>query len=342
MKLKHLLFSLTTLYCSAFCANAQHTINESITVNIEILSNHYAQSMQTLQSFMQGIECCVEEQRFQEHSSRIHVNLSKKDFDALNALLPSLGSVSNRSEKRINNTEKITEKTQELQFLQQKRDSYTQILAKFDADSDTYLKLWRELQQIETDIRRIETSLQSLQTSQQIYAVELSLQDDVIVPSSSRVSFVNMPGFEYSLLRVENPLSDFSQPLYQGFSLKYILTRGKSFINLGIFKNMEQAQGNELTDMFMISFGQNFYSRYLGRGNRRFFNPYTGYMIGGVYASGENRTKSFAYILPEFGVELYKSRYVMLDCKAQYLMPITKENKNLRGLMLSAALNFVF
>ncbi|MDR0941536.1 MAG: hypothetical protein LBM68_04845 [Bacteroidales bacterium] len=334
--------SIFFILCTVWNVQAQNQTNETVAVRIEILSSHYAQTSQKLRNFMQNIECCVEEQRFSENETRIKVDLSKKDFDILDSLSQTLGTVNNRTEKRTNNNEKILEKQREETFLQQRKINYEQILGKIDSSSTSYLELWRELQSLENQLQDAENSLLRLQNPQQLYSVDLTLTDDVIVPTSSKVSFVNMPGFEYTVLRVENPLEDFSQHLYQGFSLKYILTRGKSFFGLGIYKNMDAVKGNEFSDMFMFSFGQDFYSRYLGRGNRTFLNPYTGYVIGYVYATGADRSENFAYIQPELGVELYKSRYIMLDCKAGYFMPIMKENKNLRGLMLSAAFNVVF
>ncbi len=337
-------FFISTFFvlCTVWNVQAQNQTTETVTVRIEILSSRYAQASQNMRNFMQNLECCVEEQRFAENETRIKVNLSKKDFDVLDSLSQTLGTVNNRTEKRTNNNEKIIEKQREKTFLQQQKINYEQILEKIDSSSTSYLELWRELQSVENKLQDAENSLLRLQNPQQMYSVDLTLTDDVIIPTSSKVSFVNMPGFEYSVLRVENPLDNFTQQFYQGFSLKYVLTRGKSFFGLGIYKNMEAVKGNELSDMFMFSFGQDFYSRYLGRGNRTFFNPYTGYMIGYVYATGADRSANFGYISPEFGVELFKSRYIMLDCKAGYFMPIMKENKNLRGLMLSAAFNVVF
>ncbi|MDR1761143.1 MAG: hypothetical protein LBR55_01705 [Bacteroidales bacterium] len=336
------LFTTLCIFCTVWTIHAQNETSEKVTVRIDVLSSHYAQAAQSLQNFMQNLECCVEEQRISESETRIKVNLNKKEYDILDSLAHSFGSITNKTEKRTNNAETIEEKTREQAILQQKKVDYEQILAKTDSASTSYLPLWRELQEVEDDLREVENSLRRLQSTQKMYSVELTLSDDVIIPSNTKVSFVNMPGFEYTVLRVENPLEDFSQQLYQGFSLKYMITRGKTFLGLGIYKNMEAIKGNEFSDMFMLSFGQDFYSRYLGRGNRKFLNPYTGYMIGYVYATGADRSKGFGYILPEFGVELYKSRYIMLDCKAQYFMPVMKENKNLRGLMLSAAFNVVF
>ena len=119
--------------------------------------------------------------------------------------------------------------------------------------------------------------------------LEFRLMRDETSPRQTKVRFVNMPGFEYSFLMVGNPKPGFSASYYNGYNLKYLFTRGKTFITLGVFKAKDVAatDSTTLTDAFNISFGQDFYSRHFGRGARKCFNMYSGYNVGFMAFRGE-------------------------------------------------------
>ena len=42
-----------------------------------------------------------------------------------------------------------------------------------------------------------------------------------------------MPGFEYSVFMPENPKAGISATCYNGYMLKYLFTRGKSYVTVG-------------------------------------------------------------------------------------------------------------
>ena len=55
-------------------------------------------------------------------------------------------------------------------------------------------------------------------------------------PEYTDVSFVNMPGFEFSYLNIESPKQGISSANYQGYFLKYLFTKGKSFGLIGVYR----------------------------------------------------------------------------------------------------------
>lgn len=113
---------------------------------------------------------------------------------------------------------------------------------------------------------------------------------------------------------------------------------------IGSYKsvNEDKSDRNAFSEMFMLGFGQDFYSRHLGRGNRKFLNLYSGYSVGDVYCTGTDSKLNTVYLAPSIGLELFKNKYFLVDTKVNYFIPITANNRNMRGLSYNLSLNFVF
>ena len=155
-----------------------------------------------------------------------------------------------------------------------------------------------------------------------------------------------MPGFEYGLLWIENRKVDYSAKAYQSYAVKYNLKRNKGFFTVGIFKNAdsESPDTSVINEMVFLNYGQQLYSQHWNNGNRDFLNPYVAYQAGlfltNHLESGMNKVKPNVNM--SLGLEIYKSKYFLLDNKLSYFMPIDTRNHDLRGLMYNVSVNFVF
>ena len=177
--------------------------------------------------------------------------------------------------------------------------------------------------------------------------VTLRLYDEVSFPTGNRrISFVNMPGVEYGYLHLDNPQVGLTSANYQGYSLKYLVTRGKSYLNLGVYKPVGPSAPDTdfVNELFVINFGQDFYPRNFGRGRRRYLNLYTSYQIGGfiLNRNSDQRNEFIPNLNLGLGVELLKTRHVLLDVKGSYFVPLNAQSRDLRGLLSQASFNFVF
>ncbi|MBQ3689208.1 MAG: hypothetical protein II937_04995 [Bacteroidales bacterium] len=194
-------------------------------------------------------------------------------------------------------------------------------------------------------IREYENDIRELSSKNGTVVLKITLMREQTTPNTSmKIRFVNMPGFEYSVFVPENSQEGISAEYYNGYMLKYLFTRGKSYITIGAFKASEVPPNDSLmySDIFNFSFGQDFYSRYLGRGGRKFLNLYSGYNIGLLTYKGKASSHRNIYISPAIGIELFKNNFMLLDTKMTYILPFSENNLNLRGLQFAAALNFVF
>ncbi len=196
----------------------------------------------------------------------------------------------------------------------------------------------------EQKIREYENEIQELDKKITTVWLDVALMRELTTPNQNqKIKFVNMPGFEYSVFTPENAKAGISADYYNGYMLKYLFTKGKSYITLGAFKAVNVPQNDTLmySDIFNFSFGQDFYSRHLGRGGRKFLNLYSGYHVGFMACTGEKSSLNTVYVSPAVGLELYKNNFMLLDTKMTYILPFT-ENLNMRGLQFAASLNFVF
>ncbi len=219
-------------------------------------------------------------------------------------------------------------------------------------NENNYVTTIRNAENRIEDIRKSIDEINKLSST--IY-VTVEIYDDVATPDGrkQKVSWVNMPGVSYSFLQIENPKTGISHDQYAGFNLKYMFTRGKSYIEIGVLKplstlttveQLDPVLSNTKNDFFLIQFGQDFYSRHFGRGKRKFLNLYSGYTVGVMLPNQYNdiKQKSVPVGSLSIGIELLKTKHILLDSRAAYFLPINEENRNTRGILYNASLNFVF
>jgi hypothetical protein len=283
-------------------------------------------------------------ERESKASFHVEIDMQESSLKNFDSLIASLGYITNRELKTVNYSERIAQLKVQRDYLKNKINVYNTELARPDIDKERYYQYWQQVRNFEEEIFKIDQDIASSTVVNSSIMVSLDLVDEVTSPTGSKVSFVNMPGIEYSLLKIENPAPGISGSLYRGILLKYMFTKGKSYVTLGAYKDVS---GNPLNDtvriqeMFQFGFGQDFYPKHFGRGNNKFFNLYTGYSIGGFFATSNTRSQTICNLNAYFGIELFKSRHILIDNRVGYFVPLTY-NRDLRGLLYNVSFNFVF
>lgn len=204
-------------------------------------------------------------------------------------------------------------------------------------------------------IKELEREIDELNQVKELMMVNLYIKDEISTPNGNNqnITWVNMPGVSYSYLQIENPRLGLTHEAYAGMNLKYLFTRGKSYIELGVLKPVtpyteiqlqDSTLGSTKNDFFLVQFGQDFYTRHFGRGRRKYLNLYSGYTVGALIPNRYDDLPQKASLVSSLniGLELFKSKHVLIDTKASYFLPINNENRNTRGIMFTGAFNFVF
>ncbi len=343
MNFKNLLFSLFLVFVP-FISNAK-PLQDSVTVDatLNTYSINFDKVVPVLEQYIADNSMLVNSKTQDYDEVYYNLILSSTQYNELKQHLESWKCAiisSNEESQNItynleNQVAALKRLEGEINIIQKKMEvaKSDSILAELTDD------LFYKNEDLRKKNRKYEETLAAIGTVK----LKLHLMRDETSPRQTKVRFVNMPGFEYSFLIVGNPKPGFSASYYNGYNLKYLFTRGKTFINVGIYKakDVASADTTTLTDAFNISFGQDFYSRHFGRGSRRCFNMYSGYNVGFMAYKGETTSAKTIYVTPTIGVELFKNRFVLWDLRGGYYLPF-KNNYDLRGWQISSSFNVAF
>jgi len=332
------LISVMIFSCYGF-AQTQNNMR----LEVKLYSVAFDRSKANILLFMQGNNNIkISSQNEYSGSFDLEFKTNQAVFEDFQKNLNSFGTLESKSLSVVQEVRDSKTILLEIDHLQNKKETFEKEIARIGSSSETkYYELWDQARQMEEEISRLKKEMVSMDSSL-FYIINLTLYDEIQDYSSRKVSWVNMPGFSYDVLWIETPQTGTSGAMYQGGSLKYLVTRGKSYAYLGAIKcfdkNVDTMQFKEL---FNLGFGQDLYSKHFGKGKNKFFNLYTGYTIGATFATGEKRSRTFGHLVPYLGVEIFKNKFINLDNKVGYWIPF-KYNRNMRGVHYSISFNFVF
>lgn len=355
-----LLFSLKIATTSAqYYKSRQY----GATQNSTVYSSKYKEDKVRLDDFIKSKTIKTLSVRSNLYSTRIVFHSNMEEVNHIDSFINSLGYVTESSTNQ-QNIESQKEQQREIIVSQQdaiKGFEENMKIYELDTNLDATTLISRlnnlksRIRNSEQRIKSAENELAILDLTEKLVLVTLDLKDEISTPNGAnqKITWVNMPGVSYSYLAVENPKVGLTHEAYAGFNLKYMFTRGKSYLELGVLKPLNPYTENDLldttlrttkNDFFLVQFGQDFYTRHFGRGRRKFFNLYSGYSVGllipNQYDDAVQQTAGVASL--NIGVELFKSKHVLLDTRASYFLPINNQNRNTRGIMLNTSFNFVF
>lgn len=311
----------------------------------EVYSSEFNPVRKKFETWLTQKGYTIKKQDETKFSHTFHFDIPKADARLVDSMIASLGYVSMKELHSYNQDNQKTEAQLQLEYLLKSKEEYEKMQQKIDSvKSAKYYEHWEKTRHIDSQIYAVKKKIKMLEAVDNVYTIKVVISDETTSPSYSRVNFVHMPGVEYTYLMIEQPKTGLSHEVYQGLNLKYLFTKGKSFFELGAYKaNKDSVKSDSLAfqELFMFEFGQDFYSRHFGRGGNKFFNLYIGYKTGMAVASNDRTVTWIPTVSPNIGVELFKNKYICIDTRANYFLPLV-ENRNLRGWAFSGAFNFVF
>jgi hypothetical protein len=339
--MKKLIFSAVLFAWSSVFFGQSYRVS---TISQRVLTTDFAGGVAKVNEYLLLNSISVTSQNQSKGELTVEFRMEPSQYAAYSAMVSSLGYFASNNLNSTDNASRVEDLQSNIKYYNDRIALQKDILAKStDVNSEQYKNLWNEMKSWESTVRSNEKELKALTVSEHYYLVNLELVDETYTPQNSSVTFVNMPGVEFSYLKIEQPNDTLTSPYYQGYFIKYVFTKGKSFATLGAYKTTNSIGTDTLhySEMFTFGFGQDFYSRHLGRGTKKFFNLYSGYTVGGLLASNDAKKNFMGYFAPAIGVELFKNKYVLIDTKVNYLIPF-KDVRYTRGLAFNASFNFVF
>lgn len=345
MKLLNLLTTIFCLSSSLLFAQDASTV-KSNSINYTVSTSDFETAKSKLDAYIDNNKILVVNVNSSKTYTQYNLSVNPEIVFSIDTLIKKLGYVVSKDFNSNQSTSEMAETKIELEYLENKKREYEKMQNKIDSvKSDRFYEHWQQVRDIDAQIFETKKKLAQYGNNTNKSTVNITLNDDITTPQNSRISFVNMPGVQYNYLMIENPKAGLSYKAYQGVTLKYMFTRGKSYFEFGAYKAIksetEKSDTTAYDELFNFSFGQDFYPKHFGRGSRKFLNLYVGYSGGLMYCSNDNKSRNIYYIAPSIGLELFKSKNILLDTKGSYFLPF-KDNRNLRGWNLSASFNFVF
>ena len=285
-----------------------------------------------------------------DRKASMRIAVADSLFEGLRDSLSAMGSVTEYQLEVVNTRDEIEKLAQEVQFRRSQRETYAKELPTIDRarEAEVYHQTWEKSRAIDETIFGLEQKLLLARQQVRQNIVDLDMREASEPPSETSrawVEFTNMPGGEFTWLSIENPKAGMTGSEYRGGSVRYLFTRGKSYVVLGILKNGDDTPSDTtvFTDIFHYAYGADFYPSHFGRGQRNFLNLYSGFTIGGLFLSSRSSNTHLFQATPHVGIELFKGKQFLVDTRAGYLLPFSsKHNLNLRGWTSSTSLNFVF
>lgn len=312
-------------------------------MSVEIQSSLFDRSKSIVDNFIKTSS--VKVITFRESEDRIYLDffIDRKGFYQLDSLLEKLGYIAKKEIKTTNNIDNINKLNLEINYLENRKKEYEKELNSITEKNNLYYEYWEEVRKIERDLFELSKKSQYY-SAENLYSVEITVFDDIYDMYDRSIDWVNMPGGMFEMLWIENPVSNISASQYQGYALKYLFTKGKSYGILGALKAVGVGDDKDSTmieEIFIFGFGQDWYTKHFGRGKNKFFNLYTGVNAGGLFVTGDARKRTIFYSKIFLGLELFKNQYILLDNQVGYFVPFYY-NRNLRGVYYNASFNFVF
>lgn len=345
MKLKTFFLCITTFAILSSGAFAQNSADSTyIDASVETYTPNFEKVSPKFEQFLEQNAISIERKTKNYYEVRYTLVMSKAQFAEFKNKLNEWNcqTITLSETTRYIPQEKNAKNTK-INDLQTKINDRNESLLSTESESRREL-LQDRIAEDKAKIRECENEIRELDSKNGTVVLGITLMREPTTPSETqKIKFVNMPGFEYSIFMPENPKAGISAEYYNGYMLKYLFTKGKSYVTVGAFKAVDVPQNDTLmySDIFNFSFGQDFYSRHLGRGGRKFLNLYSGYNVGYLAYTGEKSSLKNVYVSPAIGIEVFKNNFMLFDTKMTYILPFS-ENLNLRGLQFAAALNFVF
>lgn len=231
---------------------------------------------------------------------------------------------------------------QEKDLLIKEKMQYEKLVGIADStDLAKYFDYFEKIIRLEKQIADKEMVISNITNNQVKYALIVHFKEDEIVGQDYNQSWVNMPGLEASYLITEQATPGVSPAYMMGINLKYLINYKKTYFVMGLYKSPRDNSQFQINEMYTFAIGQDFYSKKLGRGQRKFFNLYTSFNAGVYLSSSENNKSNSWFVNPYIGLEIFKTKNILIDNKVGYFLPF-QNNRFQRGLLYNISLNFVF
>lgn len=329
-----LLFAGLTVYA----ADEQEHFYESFSYHV-VTTENVDDARTTLAKYLSSVHAIIKDvnKNINEKSEELSVtfSVSNDKKDEISSLLTDIGRSSLVAFKKVNYEDEITHNRYNKALLEEIKQQYKDQFKIFQRVSDknsmrdTIDKIrhtTNDIYGIQKDIKQLsrDTSLDHYQvkfTKKYLKKIVKSEDNKTIEDKFSPSSM----GIDYTLINVESPKDSFSSSFYGGYEISYLFSNDQTVFkiaSLGSIPALTDKTDTQMSKLFFLSYGQNFYGREFGNEESVFASLYSGFDAGGYIATLINDTVLYRmFVTTHLGYELFQNEYVKLDFKASYFLP---------------------
>ena len=273
---------------------------------------------------------------------------NKAVFENVISDIEKLGNIELKKVESFNYETSESSSNYDLEYLLEQKKIIGKEISEADRKSDIYKELFNRERELDKQIYDKNKEIISLNEKIRYSVIRLKFYEKTVQDLDAKddfIVFINMPGVETKYFHLENSDTPEMENNYFGGSLRYMFTKGRSYILIGIMKPLvEKSSGDEIVnDIVTYSFGKDFYPRYFGQGKNTFFNPFSGFEIGGIVLTSDTAIEHMFMIEPHIGLEIFKNQFVIVDTRIGYNFPLDeKKIKSHRGFTHNISVNIVF
>jgi len=338
---KIIIFSLL-YFCITANFYSQNKNETTIETKLDMIVNDIVSTKVKLNQFIDSRNIIPESYNQSKYDLNISLYLNYDDFVEFDKLIESWGYTLIKNTIAKNFQEEIQNIEKEIEILENENSRYKSLAQdSIWVTKNKSFEYWEKIITLEKEIAKQNLQKEDFQKKHKKYLYQLNFIEEENSVKEYSSSWINMPGIEYSLLFTEQPESGITSDKMQGFALKYMFNYGKTYALLGLYKNIESHITTEIDETYIFAFGQDFYSKRMGRGQRKFFNLYTSFNVGVYVSTSQTESIKSWFTNPFLGLEVFKNKYFLIDNKVGYFLPY-KNNRTQRGLLYNASFNFVF
>lgn len=343
--MKHLVVFILLCSCSSTLFAQQKTTpnyNYLKSVKMDIVVDDLLQTKSRIDTFFRQISVSPSSYTMTNMTFRVEIHTDSLKHLLILEQVRKYGFVSKEVSTSHYRPYELQSAIDELTILKKEKELYEDFLARLDSSEQTKrFEFWDKFITLSKTISEKENELKRLETVHKFYYIQILFEKEKVIGQSYSDSWINMPGFEFSYLKTEQPNKNVTPDYMIGYSLKYMMNYKKTYALLSLYKSPVAETKVSVNELYMVGFGQDFYSKRLGRGQRKFFNLYTSFNTG-VYIASSELTKNVSWFVnPFIGLEIFKTKNIILDNKLGYFLPY-KDNRYQRGALYSLSFNFVF
>ncbi|MEO0469955.1 MAG: hypothetical protein AAF206_10080 [Bacteroidota bacterium] len=314
---------------------------KTLSLDVEMMVLDQEKVKKELNDFLQDQKIIPD--KLDEYQTRFNArfSLSEASYFTFVVIMEKWGAIQSRKMASVNYTKRLASIDEEIQQLEKEKSEYESLLKQIEIQSASYAQYWERLELTKTELRQKNRLRTEWAESDKKFDVALQVSERNYLSTEPDFSFVNMPGIQFSYLLPANSADGLYPEAMVGYGIKYLMNRRKTYLELGLFQAVGENQSVRYDELYKFGIGQDFYSAHLGRGTRRSFNLYSGFNLGVFILTGDEENITSWYVTPSIGLEIFKSKNILLETKMGYFLPF-RENRNMRGFLLDASFNIVF